>query len=165
MEFPGIDGFLGTRASVMLDVVFLAMFAVVPLLAWGVWLARRGRWQLHKQVQVTLATILLLAVVAFEVDMQWLTEWELRAQPSPYFDLQQKWTSPAGLALLVHLAFAVPTALVWAYVIFAAFRKFPAPPAPSPHSHSHRRWGWLAAVGMTLTATTGWLFYWLAFVA
>ena len=53
----------------------------------------------------------------------------------------------------------------WTYVIVAALRKFPAPPAPSPHSHGHRRWGWLAAVGMMLTATTGWLFYWLAFVA
>ena len=28
-QLPGIDGFLGTRGSLMLDIVFLAMFAVV----------------------------------------------------------------------------------------------------------------------------------------
>lgn len=165
MDFPGVDGFLGTRASIMLDVVFLAMFAVVPLLAWGVWLAHRGRWQWHKRVQVALASLLLLAVAAFEIDMQWLTDWEVRAEPSPYFDPTQKWSSPVGQALLVHLAFAVPTALVWIWVIVAALRRFPSPPAPSPHSKSHRRWGWVAAVGMTMTGLTGILFYWLAFVA
>ena len=37
-SYPGIGGFLGTRGSLMLDVVFLAMFVVVPLLAVSVWL-------------------------------------------------------------------------------------------------------------------------------
>ena len=35
-EFHGINGFLGTRASIMLDVVFLAMFLVLPVLAWSI---------------------------------------------------------------------------------------------------------------------------------
>lgn len=165
MDYPGIDGFLGTRASIMLDVVLVAMFAVVPAVLWGVWLARRRQWQLHKRVQIALAVVLLLAVTAFEVDMQWLTEWELRAEASPYFDPADKWGSPVGTMLLVHLGFAVPTALAWAYVVWGALRKFPNPPAPSPHSQSHRRWGWVAAVGMTMTGLTGILFYWMAFVA
>ena len=36
----GIDGFLGTRATFMLDVVTVAMVGVLPLLAW---LARHAR--------------------------------------------------------------------------------------------------------------------------
>ena len=32
-QFSGTNGFLGTRGSLMLDVVFLAMFAIVPVLA------------------------------------------------------------------------------------------------------------------------------------
>ena len=37
VAYPGIDGFLGTRASWMLDVLFLAMFAVVVVLGWSVY--------------------------------------------------------------------------------------------------------------------------------
>ena len=35
--FPGIDGFLGTRAPLMLDVLCLAMLGVVVVLAWSVY--------------------------------------------------------------------------------------------------------------------------------
>lgn len=166
MDFPGIDGFLGTRASLMLDVVFLAMFAVLPAMAASIALARYHRnWRAHKQVQLTLAIVLLVAVVAFEVDMQFLTEWELRAEPSPYFTAAAKWTSPAGIALAVHLFFAIPTAVLWTYVVVGALRNFPTPPHPTPYSPRHKFWARLAAVEMCMTAVTGWIFYWLAFVA
>lgn len=99
MEFPGLDGFLGTRASLMLDVVFTTMFAVIPLMLGSIALARfRNAWQWHKRIQLTLATVLLLAVTAFEIDMQFVTQWELRAEPSPYFSINNKWTCPVGIA-------------------------------------------------------------------
>jgi hypothetical protein len=50
-------------------------------------------------------------------------------------------------------------------VIVQALRKFPKPPQPGMHSSSHKFWGWLASIGMFLTAVTGWIFYYLAFVA
>jgi putative membrane protein len=164
-SYPGIDGFLGTRATLMLDVVFLAMFVVVPTLAVSVWLVkRRGRYELHKRLQLIMASVLLVAVLLFEIDIR-VNGWEARAEPSPYFDLAHKWTCPAGLSLIVHLCFAVPTLVLWIYVVVQALRRFPRPPRPGSHSPAHARWGWLAASGMTLTAVTGWLFYWLAFVA
>ena len=163
--YPGIDGFLGTRASVMLDVVFAAMFLVVPAMAASIALARYGkRWHTHGRIQLLLGSVLLLAVVAFEVDMQFLTEWELRAEPSPYFDPAAKWTCPAGVALLVHLFFAVPTLVLWVYVIVGAMRAFPNPAAPSSYSDHHKRWARIAAVEMLLTAVTGWVFYVMAFI-
>jgi hypothetical protein len=159
-SFPGIDGFLGTRASIMLDIVFMAMLAVVPVLLWSVWLVRwRRRYGLHKRVQVLLASVLLLAVALFEIDMRFVTSWAARAQPSPYFN------SLVYPSLYVHLFFAVPTALIWVYVVVAALRKFSDPPAPGVHSRSHRFWGWVATIEMVMTAVTGWIFYWLAFVA
>lgn len=166
MDFPGIDGFLGTRASLMLDVVFVAMFAVLPLMALSTFLVRfHQKWQWHKRIQLTLAGVLLLAVTAFEVDMHYLTDWTARAQPSPYFDADAKWASPVGTALLVHLCFAVPTAIVWLYVVVGALRRFSVPPVPGPYSAHHRFWGWLATIGMAMTAITGWVFYWMGFVA
>lgn len=150
----------------MLDVVFVAMFAVIPLMATSIALTRFGRqWRWHKRIQLALAIVLLLAVAAFEIDMQLLTEWELRAEPSPYFDTDAKWSSPAGVSLAVHLFFAIPTAVVWIYVVSGALRRFPKPPTPGDYSARHKFWGRIAAIEMTLTAVTGWVFYWLAFVA
>jgi hypothetical protein len=163
--YPGIDGFLGTRGSLMLDVVFLAMFVVTPLLLVSVWLVKqRRRHLLHKRLQLALAAVLLTAVLLFEIDIR-LNDWEPRAEPSPYFDAEHQWTCPAGISLIVHLSFAVPTLVLWIVVVARALRGFSRPPAPGPHSAAHARWGWLATIGMVLTAVTGWLFYWLAFVA
>jgi len=158
-------GFLGTRGSLMLDVVFLAMFAVLPLLALSIYLVKQKKYALHKRINLILGIVLLIAVLAFEIDMRFFTEWELLAKDSPYFEEQNKWTSVAGLALIVHLCFAIPTLLLWIYVIVQALRKFPSPPAPSEYSGSHSKWAWLAAGGMLMTAITGGTFYYLAFVA
>jgi putative membrane protein len=164
--YPGIGGFIpGSRGSLMLDVVFLAMFAVVPLLIASIYLVKyRRQYELHKRLQLAMAGVLLVAVLLFELDIR-LNGWEERAAESPYFDAARKWTCPAGLSLIVHLSFAVPTLVLWVMVVTQALRKFSRPPGPGPHSRWHARWGFIAAAGMVLTAVTGWLFYWLAFVA
>lgn len=156
-----MNGFLGTRASIMLDVVFLAMFAVVPILFWSISLVRRGRnYQLHKQVQVTLSLVLLIAVTAFEVDMRFFTDWRARAAASPYYG-----SGVVMKSLVVHLCFAVTTAVVWTLVVVRALRNIPSPPGPCAHSAWHKRWGWIAALDMLGTSITGWVFYYLAFIA
>ena len=164
-QFPGIDGFLGTRASLMLDVVFLAMFAILPILGWSIYQVRyRRKFQIHKTTQLVLGMVLLITVTAFEIEMQFITPWEDRAEPSPYFDSDQKWSCPVGKALLVHLCFAVPTAGLWIFVIAQGLRNFPKPVGPSAYSPRHKFWGRIAAGGMLMTAITGWLFYWIAFM-
>jgi putative membrane protein len=162
-HFAGIDGFLGSRASLMLDVVFLAMFAVLPVLGWSIYQVKyRRRYLLHKRVQLTLGAVLLVTVALFETDMR-INGWRDRAEPSPFFNTDGiNWVDAA---LAVHLCFAVTTALAWITVISRALANFPSPPAPGPHSPWHRRWATIAAIDMCLTALTGWVFYWLAFVA
>ncbi|MDH3716588.1 MAG: DUF420 domain-containing protein [Planctomycetota bacterium] len=170
-QYSGIDGFLGTRGSLMLDVVFVAMFVVLVVMGYSIWLVRYRRlFELHKRIQLTLGAVLVVALSAFEIDMQLLTQWETRAAASPYFpdDYQAagaKWGSVVGVSLLIHLLCAVPTAVLWVVVIAGALRKFPKPAAPSAYSPRHVFWARLAALGMLLTSITGWIFYWLAFVA
>jgi hypothetical protein len=160
MSYPGFDGFLGTRASLMLDVVFLAMFVVVPVLGWSVYVVKvRRNYALHKRVQLTLGLVLLAAVTLFEVDMR-VNGWTGRAEPSPYWN-----DGTVSRVLAVHLVFAVSTAVLWMVVMFRALRAFPSPPLPGAHSAWHKRWGWIAAIDMGLTSLTGWIFYWLAFAA
>jgi hypothetical protein len=163
----GLDGFVpGSRGSLMLDVVFLAMFLVVPLLVASIWIVKyRRHYVLHKRLQLALAGLLLVAVTLFEIDLQLFTKWEDRAVGSPYFDPANKWGCLAGLSLIVHLTFAVPTLLLWIVVVTRALRKFDRPPRPGPHSRWHSFWGFVAAGGMVMTGLTGWFFYWLAFVA
>jgi hypothetical protein len=157
---PGIDGFLGTRASFMLDVLFVAMFAVVVVLGWSVYQVKvRRRYRLHKWTQVTLGAVLLVVVVLFEIDIR-LHGWESRgardggAVPDPVV-----WK-----ALYVHLVFAVSTVILWPVTIFLAVRNFSSPPMPGPHSRVHVPLARLAALDMVMTAVTGWVFYWVAFV-
>jgi uncharacterized membrane protein YozB (DUF420 family) len=155
-------GILSTRATFMLDFVFLAMFAVLPLLATSIYLVKsRRQYAVHKKLQLTLATVLLVAVVAFEIDLQLITKnWRPLAQPSPFY--AAGWVD---YSLWIHLAFAIPTPLLWLFVIVQALRQFPQPPAPGTYSRRHALWGWLAAAALTLTAVTGWVFYWMAFAA
>lgn len=159
-DYGGIHGFLGTRASLMLDVVFLAMFVVVPVLGWSLYLVKaRRNYALHKRVQLTLGLVLLAAVTLFEVDMR-VNGWTDRAEASPYWS-----DGTVRNALVVHLVFAVSTAVLWIAVIVRALQNFASPPTPGPHSVWHKRWGWIAAIDMLLTSLTGWIFYWLAFAA
>ena len=159
-----MPGFLGTRGSLMLDVVFLAMFLVVPWMGLSIYLVRyRKKYDLHKWMQIVMGVVLLLAVGAFEVDMRFFNDWEQLAEGSPYY-VKGTWDA-VWISLAIHLCFAVPTPLIWIFVIVRAVRQFPSPARPSKHSSQHILWARIAAILMTLTAVTGWVFYYLAFVA
>jgi putative membrane protein len=158
-----MSGFLGSRGTLMLDVVFLAMFLVVPAMFFSVGIVKYRRdYANHKRLQLVLGAVLFLAVVAFEIDMR-INGWEHLAKDSPYY-VKDSW-SAVWYALVIHLSFAIPTFLLWVFVIARALWLYPSPPVPGAHSPSHKFWGWLAVLGMTGTAITGWIFYYLAFVA
>lgn len=158
-----VDGFLPTprQASFMFDLVVVAMVVITPVLAWSIYKVRRHSYSLHKNVQVVLGSVLLVAVVLFEVDIRLDSTWWDRAMQSPYY--ANGVLRP--FLIYVHLPFAVSTTVLWAVTLFGALRRFPKPPSPSNYSRRHRWLGWLAAVSMFGTAVTGWLFYWMAFVA
>jgi putative membrane protein len=163
--YSGLPGFLGTRGSLMLDLVVVAMAVILPVLAWSVWLVRyRRRYELHKRVQTVLALVLLVTVLLFEIDMR-VNGWRDRAEASPYYATASEGLSPVFLTLYVHLIFATTTAVLWSVVTIQAWRRFPSPALPGAHSGNHRLWGRIAALDMVATAVTGWVFYWLAFVA
>lgn len=155
-----VRGFLPTRGSFMLDFVFTAMIGIIVIMAVSILLVRfQRKYQLHKRIQITLGIVLLFAVGAFEIDMRFFTNWRELAAPSRFYASGTVFTS-----LCIHLAFAIPTPFVWAYVIVAAMRRFPKQVVPNEYSPRHIIWARLAAILMTLTALTGWVFYVLAFV-
>lgn len=160
MDYPGWDGFLGTRASFMLDAVCVGMVLVMFILSRSIRQVRVHRnFQLHKRVQLGLAALLAVVLTAFEIDIR-LNGWQERASG----ELEGTPTQAVFTALWIHLFFALTTVVLWITVIVLALRRFSNPPLPNEHSTFHRRFGWLAAIDMLLTTITGWVFYVMAFV-
>jgi uncharacterized membrane protein YozB (DUF420 family) len=160
-----LNGFLPWRGPLVLDVMVIGMALVLAALAWSVYAVKyRNQYQRHKLIQLSLASGLLILLSCFEVDIQFFENWRQRAEPSPYYDAASK----GGLviySLWIHLFFATTTLSLWIFIIVQALRQFPNPPMPHSHSRFHKRWGTVAVIDMVLTAVTGWVFYFLAFVA
>ena len=160
------DGFLGYKASFMLDVVVCALVLVVPTLLYSLYLVKfRKNFLWHRNIQVALGAVLLVTVGAFEVDLHLVHYgWEaIVAKREPplsvdEFDFIEK-------LLWVHLVFAVTTAVLWVVTLCLAWKRFPSPPMPGKHSRLHKKLGWLSAIDITLTSVTGLLFYYTAFIA
>lgn len=151
-------GFLGTRADLLMDIVIIALVAVVPIVLWNWQLARSGRWQQHKRMQIGLAVLLALVVGLFE--------YNLRLQGG-IFEATRA-SSYAGTATLnfwiwFHTFFAITTLLVWIGLITASLRRFPNPPVPGAFSPRHRFWGRIGMVWMLATGVTSLPVYWYGF--
>ena len=160
-----INGFLPWRGPFMIDVIAVAMVLVLIALSWSLFSVKyRKRYHRHKVIQLCLAGGLLILLVFFEIDIQYIENWRELADASPYYDA----ATGSGLvvySLWIHLFFATTTLALWLLVILRATKEFPNPPGPNRHSVYHARWGMVAAIDMVLTAVSGWAFYILAFVA
>jgi uncharacterized membrane protein YozB (DUF420 family) len=160
IEFFLAQGFLPTRGSYVLDTVFVAMFAISIVLLTSIYLVKQGKYELHRKIQVTLSAVLLVAILVFEFDVRFITDWRAMASQSPFYE-----SGLVGSALVVHLIFAIPTPFIWIVVLFRALKQFPRPVVPNAHSISHKFWAWIATVMMLATSITGCTFYWLAFIS
>jgi len=155
-----MDGFIpNSRGSLMLDLVAVAMLAVLPVLAFAIASAKwRKDYSGHKKIMLGLSSILLVAVILFELEMR-LLGWKHLAEPSPYY------LSLVPMALVIHLIFSVSTVLLLAATVTLALKRFTKPPRPGNHSPLHKTLGKVTAVGLFMTSVTGWIFYYLAFIA
>jgi putative membrane protein len=154
-----VDGFLPlSRASFVLDFIAVAMAAVIPVMLISLFQVRqRKNFALHRRLQIILGVVLGLAILVFELDMR-LFGWRQYAEASPYYNT---WVMPA---LFAHLFFAIPTLFLWIFTIFMALRH-QIHTHPGRHRFQHKLFGRLSAYAMLGTTVSGWLFFWLAFMA
>jgi putative membrane protein len=159
------DGFLGFRTSFMLDFVVVALVLIVPVLVFSLYLVKiQKQYTAHRNLQLLLGIVLLVAVGLFEVDLQWVQKgWEnvvaKRATP-----LTAEQLGFVRILLRVHLVFAITTPLLWVATIVLALRRMPSPPQPCAHSQLHKKLGWASTIDIVLTSITGLVFYYFAFV-
>jgi putative membrane protein len=155
------NGFLPTRASWMLDFVVVAMLGVMLILFYSIYQIRiKNKPSLHRNIQIMTAIILTVVLIAFEIDVRFITAWRDLAEVSPFYD-----SGTVDRCLLVHLLFAIPTPVIWAIVIVMGLRGFKSGFSQGNFNRIHRISGRIAAVFMLMTALTGWIFYYVAFVA
>ena len=155
-----MDGFLPfSRASFMLDVVALGMLLVIPILTFSIyWVRLKKAYHFHRQVQSIMAGVLLFVVVCFEIEIR-LFGWQQYATVSPFYET---YLYPF---LTFHVIVACITTVFWVLTVYKAVRHFPKQTAPNKHSFKHKKLARMAALSMYLTAITGWIFYWMAFIA
>lgn len=160
------DGFLGFRTSFMLDFVVSALVLIVPVLIYSLYSVKiRRNYTLHRKLQLLLGIVLLAAVGAFEIDLQWVQRGWTNVVAKREVPLTPEQFAFVRLVLRVHLVFAISTPLLWAVTIILALRRMPSPPAPCPHSNLHKNLGWVSTIDIVLTSVTGLIFYYFAFVA
>ena len=154
------EGFLPfSRAPGVLDLVALALFVILPVLARSIYLVRvKKNYDTHRKLQIGLSIVLLVTIAVFEVDMR-VHGWRQFAEASRFYE------TLVDPALGIHLFFAISTTLLWTYVVIGALRNFPRPTLPGEYGARHRKLAWIATVGLLCTAITAWAFYILAFVA
>ena len=161
-------GFLGYDASFMLDFVVTALVAIVPVQLFSVYLVKyRHAFLLHRNLQIFLGITLLVAVTAFEVDMQWVHGgWKNIVNKNPESPrLTGETFAQVQMLLRIHLVFAISTPVLWAVTMGLALKRFPSPPVPGCHSKLHKTLGWLSVIDIVATSLTGLWFYYAAFIA
>lgn len=151
--------FAHSRAPISLDLLALLLLIALPIQIMSLLLVWRWKaYRAHKYLQLGIAGILGPAVLGFEIQIR-VQGWRHLAEISPYYD---SFVLPA---LVFHLIWAIPALLLWIFTIIGAMKNFARSPRPSRYSIIHKRMGRLAVIAMMGTGITGWLFYWLAFLA
>ena len=158
------DGFLGNHSSFMLDFVVVALVLIVPILLYSLYTVKvRQNFTLHRNLQLLLGIVLLVAVAAFEVDLRLQGGWEAVVDKGePKLTAEQR--NFVATLLSIHLVFAISTPFLWIATIYLALKRYANPPQPNAHSRMHKTLGWLSTIDITLTSVTGLIFYWFAFV-
>jgi hypothetical protein len=152
-------GFLGTRADLLMDVVFVSTLATPFILVWAIRLAQQRQLEKHRFVQTLLLGVLLVAVALFEVDVRL----------SGGSGSLMKGSSYAGTGLLrgitlAHVLANVVTFIAWLVLVVKSRRRFNGA-LPGSFSASHRRLGRFVLGGTVFGALSAIVMYGLGFVA
>ena len=138
----------------MMDIVVVSLIAVVPLLIFSIIQAKKGAYQVHKKCQVTLAIVLLIAVVLFELEMRFAGGIKNLIEPERY-------TLAFRAYLWFHIALAISTLVLWTLTILKALKYFDGQKMDPLHLKLHRKLGLYSTLSLFSTSITGLgVYYW-----
>ncbi|MCH9813003.1 MAG: DUF420 domain-containing protein [Epsilonproteobacteria bacterium] len=149
-----LDGFLGTRGDFIVDLVITVSGFLPFLMLFTFYLAAKGMYTLHRNLQILLFIVVVGLVVALEYDIQFGGLAEI-SKMTPFKD---------SVALLfvfaIHLFFAITSFGGWLWLLIKSSKRY-----PKHFEFNHKKWGKLIFADVVLTAITGWILYWMTFAA
>jgi uncharacterized membrane protein YozB (DUF420 family) len=159
MSFLNIPGFLGSRASILMDTILVVILLLPFILIWSIGLVRKGQHELHKQVQAILLCAVLIAVIIFELQIRLSGGSGSLIKGSRFAD------NVYFLTLLYsHIAISVWTFTLWTGNILHANIQWKNKTLPGQARIRHRLIGKIIFIGTCLTAISGFAVYLFAFV-
>ena len=144
-----MNGFLGTRADLIIDLIMVITGFLPLLLLYSFYLASKGRYTLHKNLQLFLLLLSSIAVIALELDIR-LGGVENIATQSSYYN------SPTLKTVFVfHLIVAISSFFLWSWMAF----KFSLLSVAKIKRTNHKLWGKILFTLLILTLVSGWAIY------
>ncbi|MEZ4742282.1 MAG: DUF420 domain-containing protein [Bdellovibrionota bacterium] len=154
-------GFIpGSRASFIMDSLVIAMGLFLCIIGYSIANVRKKKSvRQHRKIQLLSSTILIAAIILFEVDVR-LYGWQEQAKKSPFFD------TILYPFLYLHIAIAILAFGAWMVQLITAYKRVDRElKYTSQFAANHKKLGWMATALMTATAVSGWIFYYMAFIA
>ena len=153
------QGFLGTRADLLVDVVFVVN-VIAPIWAgFAAWLARKREHRRHMKLQLILWATLFVCVLLLEGNIRLSGGSGSLVSGSPY-----EGTTLLRTVFLLHIGPAVLTYVLWLYLVVASFRRWHVA-LPGGFSGRHKKLGKLVILGLVWVAASAAAVYWLGFAA
>lgn len=149
-----IQGFLGTRADIIVDTVIVASALLPFYMMYTFYLAAKGKIALHKRLQEIALFAVAFLVIALEADVQFSNLSEVSAL-SGYHG-----TTELTVVFVIHLIFAVSTFIGWTWLVFKSGRIYPE----GFGEFNHKKWGKIIFADIIMTAVTGWILYAMVFI-
>jgi uncharacterized membrane protein YozB (DUF420 family) len=148
-----MSGFLGTRADIIVDVVMTISGFLPALMMFTFYLAAKGKYQLHKNMQLGLLLLVTILVVALEVDVR-SGDLQAAGALSSYHD-----SMTLTVVFVIHLFFAITTFFGWLWLVIKSAKIYPK----GFKTFKHKKWGKLLFIDIVLTVITGWMLYIMVF--
>lgn len=152
------SGFLGTRAPFFMDFVMLIV-ALLPFLVLGaIFLAKIKNYKMHSLSQSIIFIVSVIVVGYFEYGVRAGGGFNklMEGSNSSY--------SYALYVLLVHIAIATITLVIWTRTLWSARKAIKTGSLPGSSSQTHKKAGQLTFIGIFMTSFTGIWVYVLLFV-
>jgi len=150
MEYMFADGFLGTRSPFFMDFVTLIVALLPFLVAGAITLARFKKYKLHALAQTIIFIFSVIVLVYFEIGVR------VGGGFKAFMEGSSVSHNYAFFVLLLHIAIAVITLILWATSLIRAkhFLK----------TGVHKLMGKIAFIGIVFTSLSGIWVYAILFI-